>query len=46
MKAFSSNASNVSNILTEVHEANYLPKIYYKNLLLSSQNDRVVNYHF
>ena len=39
-------SSNVSNILTEVHKANYLPKIYYKNLLLSSQNDRLVNFFF
>ena len=46
LKVLSTNASNVSNILTEVHKANYLPKIYYKNLLLSSQNDRLVNFFF
>ena len=40
------NASDVSSILTEVHKANYLPQIYYKNLLSSSQNDRLVNYYF
>ena len=33
-------------ILTEVHKANYLPKIYHKNLLSSSQNDRLVNCYF
>ena len=43
LKVLSTNASNVSNILTEVHKANYLPKICYKNLLSSSQNDRLVN---